>query len=207
MISKLILSALALSAVATAADAPVSTDSPTNVEYVAQFDQLNTNITGEVTFQSNNGTVMVKVDFEELPKTGGPFPYHIHQFPVPSDGNCTGTGGHLNPYNGTLNATTSAAKQVGDLAGKHGNLTSSPFMAEYFDDYLSLNPKNPAYIGGLSVVIHDRNDNRLACANITTVKNFQQNTSSSSTMPSAANLVSTSGLVLGAAAGVAALLI
>ncbi|KAG7664683.1 SOD4 [[Candida] subhashii] len=206
MISKLVLSAFALSAVATAAGAPVSTDSPKDTLFIAKFNQENTNIEGEITFQSDNGSVLVKVDLEELPKVGGPFPYHIHQFPVPSDGNCTGTGGHLNPFNGTTNATTSAGKEVGDLAGKHGNITSNPFTAQYLDDYISLNPKNPAFIGGLSVVIHDRDNKRLACANITAVNDNQQNVTSS-VLPGAANLVSTNGLVMGAAVGVAALLI
>ena len=55
--------------------------------------------------------------------------YHIHQLPVPSDGNCTGTMAHLDPtQRGELHACEAAAPQTcqaGDLAGKHGNITAT----------------------------------------------------------------------------------
>lgn len=59
--------------------------------------------------------------------------YHIHGLPVPADGNCSATLGHLDPTDrGELHACEVAAPQTcqaGDLAGKHGNITSTSFTA------------------------------------------------------------------------------
>ena len=59
--------------------------------------------------------------------------YHIHDQPVPSNGNCTATLGHLDPFiRGEIppcDSTQPATCQVGDLTGKHGNVTVSPFQA------------------------------------------------------------------------------
>jgi hypothetical protein len=50
--------------------------------------------------------------------------FHIHEYPVPSDGNCTGTGGHLDPtHRGEAppcDLRDPASCQVGDLSGKFG---------------------------------------------------------------------------------------
>ncbi len=50
--------------------------------------------------------------------------YHIHVNPVPADGNCTATGGHLDPYQRgdtpACDAKKPATCQVGDLSGKYG---------------------------------------------------------------------------------------
>jgi len=58
--------------------------------------------------------------------------YHIHDQPVPADGNCTKTLAHLDPtQRGEIppcDPTTPEECQVGDLAGKHGNITTSPFQ-------------------------------------------------------------------------------
>lgn len=57
---------------------------------------------------------------------------------------------------------------MGDLSGKHGWMfAQSSNAGAYNDAYLSLDPSSPAYIGGRSVVIHSRDDTRLACANLT----------------------------------------
>jgi hypothetical protein len=91
------------------------------------------------------------VNLENLPLEGGPFcklildvettelvltmlvVYHIHVMPVPSDGNCTGTLGHLDPF---VRGETPGCQedrpdtcQVGDLAGKHGTITGKQFNA------------------------------------------------------------------------------
>jgi len=152
--------------------APVVSDSVPGTEYIATFTSPNfqdgDDITGTVEFAAvANGSVQVNVNIDNLPSTGGPFPYHVHAKAVPSDGNCTGTLAHLNPYNGSANATTAANLEVGDLAGKHGPLKGSSFSTSYVDQYLSLNPNDPAYVGNLSVVIHAADNSRLACANIT----------------------------------------
>ena len=58
--------------------------------------------------------------------------YHIHDQPVPADGNCTGTKAHLDPYirgeKPPCDPTMPQMCQVGDLSGKHGNITASPFQ-------------------------------------------------------------------------------
>ena len=60
--------------------------------------------------------------------------YHIHDQPVPADGNCTATLAHLDPYiRGEIppcDNTQPETCQVGDLTGKHGNVTISPFAAQ-----------------------------------------------------------------------------
>lgn len=61
--------------------------------------------------------------------------YHVHGLPVPADGNCTETLGHLDPTNrgeyypcDNIHPETC---QAGDLAGKHGNITGTSFSSRY----------------------------------------------------------------------------
>ena len=62
----------------------------------------------------------------DLPEGSGPFGYHIHDQPVPSDGNCTATKAHLDPYERGQKPACDSSKpetcEVGDLSGKHGKL-------------------------------------------------------------------------------------
>lgn len=55
--------------------------------------------------------------------------YHLHVGPVPTDGNCAGTGGHLDPYQRTDTPVCASASpatcEVGDLSGKWGTLTTA----------------------------------------------------------------------------------
>jgi len=64
------------------------------------FDPL-THISGSVTITvPSNGTgVIITADLSGFPDEAayGPFAYHIHTLPVPLDGNCTATLGHLDP--------------------------------------------------------------------------------------------------------------
>ena len=56
----------------------------------------------------------------------GPFGYHIHDQPVPKDGNCNATLAHLDPYGRGPTPPCDSAKpetcEVGDLSGKHGKI-------------------------------------------------------------------------------------
>lgn len=101
--------------------------------------------------------------------------YHIHVSPVPEDGNCTATGGHLDPYNvgdpyvcpGETGAVTC---QVGDLSGKHGAidtaaLGAASYMTQYLDYYLSTVPDTVGFFGNRSFVVHDQAGARLNCGN------------------------------------------
>lgn len=177
------VAALSLLAFANAV-APEVSDSPTNVTYVAMFEKA---ILGSVDFSSTNGSVMVDVDISGLPASGGPFQYHIHQKPVPSDGNCVGTLGHFNPFMGTMNATEWDMMELGDLSGKHGKINGTSIMTSYIDPFLSLNKSSESYIGGLSVVVHFLNYTRIACANITEKATVANTTNSSSSTSSKSN--------------------
>lgn len=103
--------------------------------------------------------------------------YHIHQYPVPADGNCNSTGEHLDPYHAgatyQCDPTNQSLCQIGDLSGKHGALHfngtagTGSFSFTYFDDFLSTTMSNPAFFGNLSVVIHRERDGfRLNCGNM-----------------------------------------
>jgi hypothetical protein len=110
--------------------------------------------------------------------------YHIHALPI-TDGNCTTSMGHLDPTNrGELHACEVAAPQTcqaGDLAGKHGNVTSVSFSASFIDLYLSTDPNSPYFFGNKSIVIHSMNTTRLTCANFAMISNSTTASGSSST--------------------------
>lgn len=189
------LSIFLLATFALAGDAPISTDSKGSPSLIAKFEKTSkSNIEGTIKFRpANNGTVSVSVDLKGLPSDIGPFPYHVHEKPVPASKNCSATENHFNPYNGTVRAATLAAHEVGDLAGKHGNIMGESYKTEYDDSYISLNEKSRSYIGGLSIVIHANNGTRLNCANITLLDeghgnaNTTMSNSSSSSSQSAVN--------------------
>ncbi len=100
--------------------------------------------------------------------------YHVHEYPVPPNQNCTATGPHLDPEirgeQPPCDPTQPQTCQVGDLAGKHGNVTSSPFQVFYLDLYQSTIPGTPAYIGNRSIVVHNNQGVRITCANLTMVQ-------------------------------------
>ena len=152
------------------------------------------NIKGSVSATANpNGIgVSFQVNFENLPTSGGPFRmfpffyhsfnleekklieqtvYHLHAFPVPADGNCTQTLGHIDPFiRGETPACDSSLPQtcqVGDLAGKHGMITSDPFTASYSDDFASTVPGLGSFFGNRSLTLHFGNATRITCANFT----------------------------------------
>ncbi|CAH2351251.1 cell surface superoxide dismutase [Cu-Zn] 4 [[Candida] railenensis] len=167
---------LASLSLVVAGTAPYATDSPAGAKYVATFSKT---VTGSVEFATvSNSSVGVTVDIEGLPSSGGPFLYHVHQYPVPSNGSCLATGGHLDPYHGVATSSDPAALEVGDLSGKHGSINGTSIDTFYVDNYLSLNKDDPAYVGNLSVVIHYANTTRLACANIELVEDSSSSSSS-----------------------------
>ena len=131
---------------------------------------------------SASGTgVNVNVNFQGFPDAAiyGPFVYHIHDLPVPADGDCTATLGHLDPQNAGeyYPCIVSAPQncQVGDLAGKYGAITASPFTAQYSDPYLSTVVGNLASLAGKSIVIHTSNTTRITCANFLVASNGTTN--------------------------------
>lgn len=189
-------------------------------------------ITGNIIGSTSpDGTgVTFTVNFTGFPSEAayGPFVYHIHGLPVPADGNCTATMGHLDPTNrGELHACDVSAPQTcqaGDLAGKHGNITTQSFSASYTDPYLSTIPGSEYFFGDKSIVVHATNTTRLTCANFQLVGGSGSNstngtsgspgspgTPTSPTSPpqftgAASKVMAASGLVGGAVALLAALL-
>lgn len=149
-------------------------------------------ITGNIVGVSAQGGtgVTFTVNFTGFPSEAeyGPFVYHIHNLPVPADGNCTETLGHLDPTDRgeyyPCNVAAPDTCQAGDLAGKHGNITAPSFTATYTDPYLSTTPGSPYYFGDLSVVIHSMNTTRLTCANFVQVS-ATNSSSVNGTSPSA----------------------
>lgn len=179
---------------ATVTPAPIATNCPSNASYVATLPKKAGNpLSGSVAAVSatDGKGVRFSVSLSGLPAEGGPFIYHIHAKPVPADGNCTGTGAHLDPYNRGEVPICDASKpetcQTGDLSGKHGNITAQTWSQEYVDLFTSTNKNDPSYFGNLSIVVHLSNKTRIGCANFTTQ---QSANNSSSAYPSATTAAS-----------------
>ncbi|KKY28637.1 putative superoxide dismutase [Phaeomoniella chlamydospora] len=188
-----LFSGAALAATGELGDAAITTDNVAGASYQAVLPNKNTTtIRGQITGTSNtNGTgVEFNINFYGLPdqSQGGPFIYHIHALPVPSDGNCTGTLAHLDPYirgeTPVCDATQPETCQVGDLSGKHGNITRNPFQTAYLDLYTTTTKGIGAFFGNRSIVIHSANKTRLTCANFTLVSSGSPSTNASSTTSS-----------------------
>jgi hypothetical protein len=135
-------------------------------------------ITGSITGTATaNGTgILLTVNLTGFPSPSlyGPFVYHIHTLPVPADGNCSATLGHLDPTDrGEYHPCEMLAPetcQAGDLAGKHGNITGTELMTSYQELYLSTTPGSPYFFGDKSLVVHTSNTTRLTCANFVLVE-------------------------------------
>ncbi|KAG9186527.1 hypothetical protein G6011_09635 [Alternaria panax] len=156
----------------TVIPAPVVAGNPIGAKYVGTLPpKEGSTLTGsiEATTGADGKGVKFSVSFAGLPETGGPFMYHLHAKPVPADGNCTGTGAHLDPYMRGEVPICDASKpetcQTGDLSGKFGNITERTFSAEYTDLYSATLPSDPAFFGALSFVVHLSNKTRIGCAN------------------------------------------
>ncbi|KAL8712230.1 MAG: hypothetical protein Q9220_003381 [cf. Caloplaca sp. 1 TL-2023] len=154
-------------------NAAIVTDNVAGVTYTATLPPK-TSIQGYIAGTSNANGTGVNFNFvvSGLPDASlGPFLYHIHDQPVPSNGNCTATLAHQDPYirgeKPPCDNTQPETCQVGDLAGKHGNITSSPFQISFLDLYLSTHKGPASFFGNRSIVIHTSNTTRLTCANFT----------------------------------------
>ncbi|KAF1943749.1 Cu,Zn superoxide dismutase-like protein [Clathrospora elynae] len=170
---------------------------------------VNTVVMGSLEAVGGPEGVMFTVNLTGLPDQAqfGPFNWHIHALPVPSDGNCTATMGHLDPTNrGELYMCDPAQPstcQVGDLAGKHGGKIMTPgnFSTTFMDPYLSVMEGSKGFFGGLSFVLHSGNTTRLTCANFEMVSagNGTMNGSASGTMSMPSPTGSNTSMFTGAA--------
>jgi hypothetical protein len=151
-------------------------DNPPSAVYWADFSK--TAVSGHIKFisSSDKDGVRVEVDLSKFPGGGvGPFGYHVHDAPVPTDGNCTGTLAHLDPFVRGQKVVCDPKRpqscEVGDLAGKYGKIPdsvgNSSYVKSYVDPYITLTPGVGSFIGNRSIVIHTLDTKRYACANIT----------------------------------------
>lgn len=159
------------SQMALAIGAPKITSNPTDVAAIADFPEAGYHdIMGHVLFRSPHGEkVDIHVDVTKLPSTGGPFVYHIHENPVPEGGDCEGVGAHFNPYGASPDCDSQESHdycQIGDLSGKYGFIDTTCFQADYCDPYISLNHSAKAGIIGRSIVFHNADLSKFACATI-----------------------------------------
>jgi len=163
---------------AWATDAPEVTDSSVGAQYIAEMPATgDQGVIAQIVAASllDGSGVSFSVNINGKTFDGGPFLYHIHDQPVPTNGNCTATLAHLDPYargeDPPCDSSNPSSCQVGDLSGKHGKIQSLPgFSANYTDKYVSLTPGAPAYFGNRSVVLHFANKTRIACANFVRVE-------------------------------------
>ncbi|TVY34858.1 Cell surface Cu-only superoxide dismutase, partial [Lachnellula subtilissima] len=186
-------------------NATVVSNNPPGVVYAASLpttefnnpDDPRGNIKGSVAATANpNGIgVSISVSFSNLPTSGGPFLYHIHDAPVPADGNCTSTLGHLDPFirgeTPACDASLPQTCQVGDLSGKHGKIEQDPFVATYTEDFATTVPGLGSFFGNRSFVIHFANKTRITCANFALAGSISPPASSNSSC--AANSTTSSG--------------
>ncbi|PWY89729.1 cytosolic Cu/Zn superoxide dismutase [Aspergillus heteromorphus CBS 117.55] len=179
MFSKTLLVSLGLAAAATATatatatNAPVTTDN-TGLQYRAVLQPKdNTTVTGHITTYPGPSQVGLNffVELWGIPD-GEALSYHIHNLPVPEDGNCYSTGSHLDPYaRGDATPCDIHAPQtcqVGDLSGKHGPAFApddEAFSTVYTDWFVSSLADDPAFLGNRSFVVHAPDNTRLACGN------------------------------------------
>ncbi|TLS26163.1 hypothetical protein PpBr36_05259 [Pyricularia pennisetigena] len=161
-------------------DAKVVTNNPAGVVYEAHLPETaftkgsayagGGNVKGFIsaTASPDGVGVVFTVKFSNLPKEGGPFKYHLHAAPG-SNGNCTSTLAHLDPFlrgeNPPCNASAPQSCEVGDLSGKHGEVKSDPFEATYTDKFASTHEGIGAFFGNRSFVFHYANKTRISCAN------------------------------------------
>ncbi|XBW38301.1 hypothetical protein QEN19_003890 [Hanseniaspora menglaensis] len=170
----------------------IISNNPTGAVYEALFPSSGSlDLTGSVSFFSQNGTAQIFVNLKGLPENYGGFLYHIHENSSPhkykndfaydligQQAGYSKTSKFLIFKNHYLN--DQSYYSVGDLSGKHGKILAPKTTKTYYDNYLSLDPANPLFIGNKSLIIHFENTTILASAKIClsktkTLKNLLQN--------------------------------
>ncbi|KAK0731568.1 superoxide dismutase, partial [Lasiosphaeris hirsuta] len=163
-------------------NATVVSNNPAGVVYKATFPEApffaaaypdGGNLKGSViaTASPDGKGVLFKLRLSNLPKSGGPFIYHLHVNPVPENGNCTATLAHQDPFvrgeDPVCDKNLPETCQVGDLSGKHGAIPEGKdtFEANYLDLFASTHEGIGAFFGNRSIVFHYANKTRVSCAN------------------------------------------
>ena len=124
-----------------------------NIKAICILHQNDNNINGYIKFYQLNNKV--KIEYKIMGMSDGYHGIHIHDFGDLSD-KCNSTCNHFNPFNKNHGGPDSKERHVGDL----GNLYSENRISEgyFFDDLISLNPKDITSIIGRAVVIHQYRD-------------------------------------------------
>ncbi|KAI1267101.1 superoxide dismutase [Xylariaceae sp. FL1019] len=204
---------------ATGGDAVVVTNNPTGKISVATLPNdpfwtagsLKGNVKGSLkaTSGANGAGVDFEATFSNLPTEGGPFTFHLHVDPVNTEGNCTATLAHLDPFvrgeDPACDASNPKTCQVGDLSGKYGKITSDPYTVKFHDDFTSMQEGPGSYFLNRSLVVHFANKTRITCANFSPMQGNGTITPTSATAtatPTATTTVSpTAGAMIVKATG------
>lgn len=128
--------------------------------------------------QQDSGVILIETNIRSERDVGG---WHVHNFPVdftidPAE-RCDGAGGHFDPsdrfsaatnYSNDCSERTPLQCEAGDLSGKFGCLVTAPTagIVSYMSNDNELQLQGRYNIIGRSVVIHNRDNSRLACGNI-----------------------------------------
>ncbi|KAI9372499.1 superoxide dismutase [Aspergillus egyptiacus] len=165
---------LAVSAQDSSTHAPVITNNmPISLYRATLLQKDNTTVYGGIFIGSQGSESASQIDIflGGIPE-GEHLNYHIHQYPVPENGNCYQTGAHLDPYGRgqtpPCDITAPHTCEVGDISGKHGPAFAPPgevFSASFPDFFLSNNDDKPAFFGNRSFVVHGSGGERLTCGN------------------------------------------
>ncbi|KAG9261310.1 hypothetical protein AMEX_G26316 [Astyanax mexicanus] len=137
-------------------------------------------IKGEIIFHQSSPFDLTTLTVNLTNLNGRVGPYHVHLFPTPTqrsppESTCSNDnlGGHWNPFGVNTQVgvypppygSTHDLYEVGDLSSRHGSLANAvDFQASFTDWNLPLFGQNS--IVGRSVVLHQPNGTRFACASI-----------------------------------------
>ncbi|KAI9593490.1 superoxide dismutase [Syncephalis fuscata] len=127
-------------------------------------------VNGIFTFDQTATGVTINGAIESGLCTPGNYSYHIHENYIPEGGNCQDAGKHFDPVLDNDSSTGEKKCELGDLSGKFGTISVQDTLNKpippfrHIDPSLTLVGKNN--IVGRSIVIHNPDGSRLACANI-----------------------------------------
>ncbi|KAL2367741.1 cytosolic Cu/Zn superoxide dismutase [Blastomyces gilchristii SLH14081] len=165
-------------------EAPETYHNPYGVVYSAMLlDKNTTSLRGTINATAGPGGhgVTYTVEFWGFPDefTYGPFPYHVHDQPVNSSGDCQSTLAHLDlTFRGEQPPCDKKKPwtcQAGDFSGKYGdimNLTNGThYYTKFHDPYTSTRHGPGSFIGNRSIVVHYNNITRINCGNFSLISN------------------------------------
>ncbi|KAK4462988.1 hypothetical protein QBC42DRAFT_345958 [Cladorrhinum samala] len=147
---------------------PVKNNPVIGEAWIATFDSPA--LKGTVTAVAAKIGINYTIDVTGLDVAKGPYKYHVHLRPVPVNGTCADTLGHLDSYvrgdSPPCEKSLPQTCEVGDLSGKYGTVAGPDVHYEFNDPYTATNKIQLGYVGERSIVFHDASAARIACANL-----------------------------------------